>query len=430
MKKLLMLGTSTASAEMIACAKKMGAYVIATDNFPYEESHSKQLADEYWMISTGEVDVLEAKCRETGVNAVICGISEFNQDMALELCKRLDLPSYCDEETWHYGRNKVDFKKKCREHGVPVAADYLLSGELTREELEKVSYPVIVKPSDKSSNIGFHYCNNEEELINGFCAAQKISDNGKVVVEKLLKGREYGAYYALADGKASLLSFWQMLSEPGAPENCYSCSTTVTDYLDVYLKEVHPQVLSMFQDIGCRDGIVWIELMADEDGMLHALEMGHRLSGEKMWIPLYEITGFDSVAWMVNYALTGKNDLAKLPASQDCYPEKTACGYILWSAREGVVSCILGADRILETPGMTLHFTVAEGQRVAAYRYCAIVTFAADDCAAMCEKMAFVNDTIQILDENGEDLLIRYDQFDFLQQLYRENMESNLFLKG
>jgi len=111
MKKLLMLGTSTASAEMIACAKKMGAYVIATDNFPYEESHSKQLADEYWMISTGEVDVLEAKCRETGVNAVICGISEFNQDMALELCKRLDLPSYCDEETWHYGRNKVDFKK-------------------------------------------------------------------------------------------------------------------------------------------------------------------------------------------------------------------------------------------------------------------------------------------------------------------------------
>ena len=77
------------------------------------KSVAKLVADEYWMINTSELDILEKNCREEGVSAVICGVSEFNLEMAMELCKRLNLPSYCTPEAWHYSRDKADFKKLC-----------------------------------------------------------------------------------------------------------------------------------------------------------------------------------------------------------------------------------------------------------------------------------------------------------------------------
>lgn len=59
MKKLLMLGTSKASCEMIEYAKSQGIYTIVTDYFEPEKSKAKLIADEYWMISTGDFDALE-----------------------------------------------------------------------------------------------------------------------------------------------------------------------------------------------------------------------------------------------------------------------------------------------------------------------------------------------------------------------------------
>lgn len=90
MKKLLILGSSKACKEMIAYAKSQGIYTIVTDYFPPEKSSAKLLADEYWMISTGDYDQLEIKCREEQVDGVCSGISTFNIPATAELCKRLD----------------------------------------------------------------------------------------------------------------------------------------------------------------------------------------------------------------------------------------------------------------------------------------------------------------------------------------------------
>ena len=97
MQKLLMLGTSYGSLEMLRYAKSKGIHTIVTDYLDSEHSVGKLASDEYWMINTGELDALEQKCREEGVNGVVCGVSEFNLEMCMELCKRLGLQCYCTE---------------------------------------------------------------------------------------------------------------------------------------------------------------------------------------------------------------------------------------------------------------------------------------------------------------------------------------------
>ena len=212
MKKLLMLGTSLASIEMIEYAKSIGVYTIVTDYLEPEKSVAKLVADEYWMINTSELDILEKKCREEGVSAVICGVSEFNLEMTMELCRRLNLPSYCTPEAWHFSRDKADFKKLCLEVGAPIAKDYYLTSELPDAELDKVNFPVVVKPIDLSGNRGISYCYNKDELRKAYKYALSLSKSQKIVVEKMLKGKEWYSYYAIADGEIRLLALNSMIA--------------------------------------------------------------------------------------------------------------------------------------------------------------------------------------------------------------------------
>lgn len=240
MKKLLMLGTSKASCEMIEYAKSQGIYTIVTDYLAPEKSKAKLIADEYWMISTGDFDTLEKKCREEHIDGVCSGISTFCIPATMELCKRLGLQAYCTPESWHYTMNKYDFKALCRSCNVPVATDYFVSNPPTEEELNNIKFPVVVKAVDQSANRGMSYCHNKEEILPAIEYAHSFSKDSKVVIERMLKGVEYTAYYALVKGEASLVSLFSDLAQPGTPNNCYAVNSTACDKLDVYLKEVDP----------------------------------------------------------------------------------------------------------------------------------------------------------------------------------------------
>ena len=58
MKKLLMLGTSYGTGLMLDYAKSQGVHTIVTDYLEPEHSPGKLIADEYWMINTGDLDAL------------------------------------------------------------------------------------------------------------------------------------------------------------------------------------------------------------------------------------------------------------------------------------------------------------------------------------------------------------------------------------
>lgn len=91
-QKLLMLGsTGRGTKELLLEAKRRGLYTIITDNLSIEQSPTKEYADEYWMISTSEIDLLEKKCRENDIKAIMNGISTYNISIAMELCRRLGL---------------------------------------------------------------------------------------------------------------------------------------------------------------------------------------------------------------------------------------------------------------------------------------------------------------------------------------------------
>ena len=424
MEKLLMLGTSLGSDDVIEYAKSQGMYTIVTDYLEPEISTAKLISDEYWMINTGDLDLLEAKCREEGVTAVMCGVSEFNLEMTMELCRRLGLQSYCTPEAWHYSRDKADFKKLCHKVGAPVAEDYFLSDTLTEEELSKIQFPVVVKPVDMSGNRGINYCYNEQELIEAYHYARKVSKNPKIIVERMLKGREWYSYYALADGAVHQIGLIAMEAQPGQLKNLYSLSTTVTDNVERFMSEINPKIEEVLHSVGCREGIAWVQVMLDEDDHFYIIEMGYRMTGDRPEMAFPNLNGFDSIKWLVDYARGIKHSEADLPPVQLHSYKNCCCGYSLWTHKSGILTEMKGFDEICRIPGVRFYTQHHIGENFPIHRPLGVVGIYADTIDEFCEKIDRVNKTISILDEHGEDVIIRYKDFDALKERYYNGLRQ------
>lgn len=424
MRKLLMLGTSLLSREMVLYAKSQNIYTIVTDYLEPEKSRAKLVADEYWMINVADVDELEKKCREENVNAVLCGISEFCLEVCMELCKRLGFPTYCTPEAWHYSRDKDDFKKLCKQIGAPVAKDYYLTDELKDEEIEAIQFPVVVKPVDMSGNRGISYCYNKDELKEAYKYARSLSSNDKIIVERMLKGKEWYSNYAIVDGEIRLLSLNGMYAEPGYLKNLYSLTTTVSDNVERFCKEINPKIEEVLKKVGCKQGLAWVQVMLDEDDQFYIIEMGYRLPGDMTFIPYVDMFNFDVTKWLVDYALGVKKPITEMPAKQIGAYEKCGCCYSLWTHKEGTIAKISGLDELLKENGIGYYSLNQVGSHMSIHRPVGVFTFTTNDIEGMIEKINLINTTISVMDTDDEDIIIRYTDFQNLRTIYSNGLKG------
>lgn len=418
-----MLGSSWGSVEMLEYAKSQGMYTIVADRDNLQRSIAKQHADEAWLISTNELDILEKKCKEEGVTAVVGITSDFNVDNAICLNERLGLPTYCSSATWHYSVDKADFKKVCQMCGAPIPTDYYVSDALSNEEILKVEFPVMVKPVDLAGNRGISYCYNKEDLVNGYKLARSLSKNRKIVVERMLHGEEWWSAYAMADGDIRLLALTSMLAQPGEPKNCYSITTTVSNHVEQFIKEVNPKIEAVLRAIACKEGYAWVQLMLDEDGNFYILEMGYRFDGSMMFLPFKEVCGYDAIKGHVDYA-RGLNTKSLLPKSQEHAFTKCGTGYMLWTNKGGTIRDIQGIDRVRKIPGVHVHVAGMVGDEIEPYHTIGCITFANKNIDGMIEMIETINNAVKIIIDKGEDVFVRYTDYDYLRKIYKEGLEG------
>ena len=419
-----MLGTSKISCEMIRYAQSIGVYTIVADPHEPKDSIAKQLSDEHWEINLADVDALEKKCVEEKVNGVICGVSEFALKIWMELSKRLGYPCYCTPDAWHYSEDKDDFKNLCKKTGVRVPTDYYVSPQLLDEEIEKIEFPVVVKPVDQNGNRGVSYCYIKEELKKAYKYARSVSKSEKIIIEKMIVGEEWWSSYACVNGEVRLVALNAMYAQPGEPANCYTIATTVSSHVNQFIKEVNPQVEKLLKEVGCRDGFAWVQEMLDKDGNFYIIEMGYRLDGVLMFLPYKELCGYDVVKDLVDLSLGKKFSTSDMPIGQTGVYKKCGCGMELWVNKSGTIKEIKGLDEMKKIPGVFVESLVRIGDEVGQYRSCGNILFTTDNCEQMCEMIDKVNRTVSFINEKGEDIVIKYTNFDYLKKIYNDSLKE------
>ena len=413
-KKLLLMGTDITTKHAIEYCRQIGVYSIVTDYVPYESSTGKQLADEWWMIDLADLDTLEQACREKGIDGVYAGCHEYCLDQTLLLAKRLGLPFYASEESWKSSRDKARFKRHCAAVGLDTPHQYAVSQPFTREMLDAVQYPVIVKPVDSFASKGVTICHSEEELIRAYEYALQFSKEKRVIVEDYIVGMEFAPEHYVLDGKIHFTSMCDIAygTRKNGNNMCFTLEPSLIQ--QQYLQSCLDKVQALCTRMGCKHGNLYFEAIYS-NGKFYFLELIHRLSGVGIWEVTQKMQGFCAVRRMVCYALGLPDPPAEKP------PVPYGCGgiFFYW-ANPGTVAKIVGSEEIEKIDGVEIILerfhvgdTVVECNNMSQIAY--YICVAATDHTEFYTKLDRITRTLHIYDENGSELtdpMLSFDKLD------------------
>ena len=303
-KRLLVLGGTSASLDIVRNAKEMGVYTIATDDQPH--GVAKTAADEAAFVSTTDFEGLSVLIREKHIDGVFCGPSEFNIRNLLLLCEREGLPCYTNTEIWNRCANKDEFKDYCRQYGVDTPEQYDVTAESTDEQLDALDYPVIVKPVDGCSSKGISVCRNTAEVRRAYQIAMDASTCKRIVVEKFIEnnGALFGVRYLLRDGEAVPYFIMDTYVTDGSGDTTPISHFTYapSKYVDYYMAHMDQNVRRMLKGMGLQNGVAFFQSLP-YNGKIYFHEMGYRLSGGMLFKLTEPMVGINDMKLMIRYAL-------------------------------------------------------------------------------------------------------------------------------
>lgn len=144
-KKLLILGGTYPSCEIIKQAKKQGVYVLVTDYL--EESPGKRIADKSFMVSTIDVKAVVELIKEKNIDGMLNLFIDSMLPYYQSICEKASIPCYATKEQVDISTNKIRFKELCRTFDVPVVEDYEIQYPFTLQDIKHIHYPMIFQYS-------------------------------------------------------------------------------------------------------------------------------------------------------------------------------------------------------------------------------------------------------------------------------------------
>lgn len=351
-KRLLILGGSRISCEIIRKAREMGIYTLVTDWYPIEKSPAKQMADKALITSTADIDAMVQLIKDENIDGVITGYTDSVLPYYAQICEKAGLPSYGTKEQFEILTNKNKYKALCKEYGVPTVEEYIIKQSSSDEDFKKIKYPVLVKPADSSGARGISICYNKEELITAYDRAVNFSESKEVLVEQYLDGEEVTIFWVFQDGNIYLSGMGNrhvkhkeegIIPLPVA----YSFPSI---HIKRYEKEVEPKVKEMLKSIGIENGMMFMQCLV-EDGECIVYDIGFRLTGSLEYKLQEAIDGYDPLEMMIRFALTGKMAEDSLKDKITPYWKQYACN-VSFLTRPGLVGKINGVEDIKAMPGV------------------------------------------------------------------------------
>lgn len=405
-KKLLMLGSSLGTTEMIKYAQDNGCHVIVTDYLPKEKSAGKMIADESADISTTDIDSLEIFARKKNIDGVFCGVSEINLKSVKALCDRLNLPCYYTDEQWRLCQNKKQFKQLCIENGVSVPKEFFVGENGITEPVDCI-FPVIVKPTDGSSALGISVCHNNTDLKDALPKALEYSPSGSAIIEEYVVGTEFTSVYTVVDGEASLVCLrdrFPTLDHADATAQ-FDASVAPSKYYERYMAEINPNIIKLLRSVHAKCACVFFQGIANENKMV-IFECGYRINALLDFYNIDEAIGVNYMEMMIDYALTGKMDVV---AGHEGSHKRYWCIFNI-SCHEGKINYDDNTRDILQNSSV-IHCqylqpvgkTIIENNSLTQSVFRAHIN--SDTLEELKQAIEFIQSKVKVRDENGKNLL-------------------------
>lgn len=406
-KRLLILGGMRFSCEIVKKAQAMGVYTLVADYNKVEDSPGKQIADEAVDLSVIDVDAVVSFVKGNQIDGVFVGFNDMLLPYYAEICEKTGLPCYGTREQFDTLIAKDKYKALCRQFGVPTIPEYDINDT-------DIQYPVLVKPVDNSGSRGITICHNRREMEDAVEIGRKASKTDKVLVERYMDGREVTVFWTFQDGNYYLSAMGNRHVKQNQGVDVIPLPVGYTFpsiYLKKYRDEVEENCKKMFRFLGIKDGMMFMQCKV-ENGTCYLYDLGFRPTGSLEYKLLNRICGYDPLEMMIQFALTGK--MGKEDVATKVNPEFSQPAYnVSCLCAPGTIKEIAGVDEVKAMDGVEdvvvaydLGETVTEQMRGLLAQIAVRVLGVASTKEDLLPTMQRIDDTIHIVGENGEDLML------------------------
>lgn len=338
MENIAIIGASYLQVPLIEKAKEMG---YKTHVFAWAANDvGETIADIFYPISITDVESITDKCRDIG----ICGICSIATDLGNITVNYVanELGLWGNSmETTRKSTNKYLMRCAFYENGDPSPRSFLID---EKKDLSgfNLSYPVIVKPTDRSGSRGVSKIENVTELNNAIEQALTESFEKRAIIEEFVEGKEVSVEGISFQGRHNILAITDKFTT-GAPNYIETGHREPSSIDDITYRRIEQVVLHALNSLGIKNSASHSEIKIDDNGDIKIIEIGSRMGGDCIGSDLvWYSTGIDYLKTIIQVAcgqepdlepkrdgiscevryILDRNDLAEYRRLEQCEPQR------------------------------------------------------------------------------------------------------------
>lgn len=304
-KNVAIIGASYLQMPLIRKAQELG---YTTHVFAWAANDiGEKAADHFYPISIVELDKITEKCQEIG----ICGICSIASDLASVAV------NYVADKLGLIGNSMDSAYKSTNKHlmrlafeagGDPSPKSVLVDENTDLSSLD-FTYPIIVKPTDRSGSRGICKLESAEGMKDAVLSAINEGFENKALIEEYVEGKEYSVEGISYNGSHTILAM-TLKYTTGAPQFIETGHIEPAPVDKDTFNRVSVVVKHALDSLGIKNGASHSEIKIDDQGNIKIIEIGGRMGGDCIGSDLvYYSTGVDYVKAVLQIAVGEKPDL-------------------------------------------------------------------------------------------------------------------------
>lgn len=299
MEKLAIIGGSYLQLPAVLKAKELGYEVHC---FAWSEGAvCENIADYFYPISIVEKEQILEECKRIGVKGILTIASDLAVVTVNYVAERMGLISNPDDYSL-ITTNKYLMRECFANNAVP-SPRYTLVNDDAQYDVSSFTYPLIVKPTDRSGSRGVEKVFNISTLKAAIERAQNESFSKSAIIEEFVDGCEISVESISYKGEHYILQITDKVTT-GAPyfvELEHHQPSLLSKDIQEKTKRI---VLNALNALHIQYGASHSELKITKDGDVKVIEIGARMGGDFIGSNLVKLsTGYDFLEGVINLAM-------------------------------------------------------------------------------------------------------------------------------
>ena len=312
MKTLAIIGASYLQRPLVEKAKEMGLRTIC---FAWPEGAvCKDICDTFYPVSITEKEEILRLCREEKIDGICTIASDVAAPTVAYVAEQMGLTGNSYEASLR-AHDKYAMRMALSHADIPCPKYLRVKGlederirgledeGMSELVLSELSFPLIVKPTDRSGSLAVTKVEKNEELLPAVKKALEVSMAHEAMIEEYIEGREISVEMISCRGTHYALQITDKTTT-GAPHFVELAHHQPSDLPADMQTRIFAITRRALDALGLTEGASHSEYKITGEGRIVVMEIGGRMGGDFIGSDLVRLsTGYDFVQGVIEVAL-------------------------------------------------------------------------------------------------------------------------------